>query len=151
MVKSSLMPDPASVEVIRAAVDTVLPSVDGQPGGADLGVERHVVDQLEGFMPGFSDLVATLINAYAAGIRPGAGFVDLSPDERDTVIRQMSAEPPGDIRDAIDGLILFSYGGMYSEWSAYDRETGALAPLAVWDDVGYHGPLRGEPEYRRDV
>jgi hypothetical protein len=148
VVKSGPVPDPASVETIRAAVDTLLPSVESRAGGADLNVERHVVEELEGFMEGFTDFLAALINAYAASVRPAATFVDLSSDERNAVIREMSAEESQDMREAIDAVILFSVGGMYSEWSAYDRETGALAPLAVWEDTGYHGPSRGQIDYR---
>jgi hypothetical protein len=48
------MLDQATVDVIRAAVDAIIPSVDGEPGAADLGVERHVLESIEAFIRGSS-------------------------------------------------------------------------------------------------
>ena len=68
------MPDPASLDAIRAAVDAIVPPTDGLPGAAELGVERHIVEQAEGAMEGSSDLIAALLNAYAESVRAGTGF-----------------------------------------------------------------------------
>src|SRR5947199_193442 len=81
VVKSPPMPDPASVEAIRAAVDAIVPPTDGLPGGAELRVEDHIVEQAEGAMQGSSELIAALLNAYAEGVRTGVGFAALSRDE----------------------------------------------------------------------
>ncbi len=146
------MPDAASLEAIRAAVDTVVPATEGLPGALAMGVDRHVVDLIEQSFPGFVDLIAALLNAYAMDVKPGASFAGLSPEERSRVLRTMSIDDSRDIRDAVDALIVFSSGGSYSEWSRYDRATGALdgAP-PTWEHVGFHGPSNGHPEYRRDV
>ena len=140
--------DDASIETIRAAVEAIVPSVDGRPGGADLHVERHVVASVELLVPGYADLLATLLDAFAADVRSGARFVDLDPDERRQVLRSMSSEDAGDIRDAVDALLVFAYGGMYSEWTGYHREARTLSPPEVWTAMGYGGPSDGHPEFR---
>lgn len=145
------IPEASSIEAVRAAVEAIIPSVEGRPGAAELGVERHVVDSIEQYLPGFVDLLATLLDAYAADVRPGVGFVGLDVDERGHVFRAMSREESADLRDIIDGLLVFTYGGMYSEWTGYDRERRTLDRPAAWDDVDYHGPSEGHPDYREDV
>lgn len=144
------MPEPASIEAIRAAVEAIIPPTGGRPSAAELGVHLHVADALDRFLPGFVDLAATLLNAYAVDIREGASFTDLSPEERTEVLRAMSLEENTDMRDIIEGLLAFSYGGMYSEWTGYDRDTGELRPPAAWEAMGFHGPSRGHPNYREN-
>src|SRR5207237_233942 len=78
-----------AVAAIRAAVDAMLPPTDGKPGAAELGVERHVVEQAEGAMQGSTDLMAALLNAYADGVRSGTPFAELSRQQRVTVVRTM--------------------------------------------------------------
>lgn len=144
------MPDEPPVEVIRAAVEAVVPSVDGEPGAAELGVERHVVESIEAFVPGFVELLASLLNAYAADVRPGAGFIELDVQERQRVLRAMSLEENPDMRDVVDALLVFTYGGFYSEWTGRDDATGALMSPRAWADTGYHGPVLGHPVYREE-
>ena len=145
------MPDPDAVAAIRAAVDAMLPPTDGRPGAADLGVERHVVEQAEGAMEGSTDLLAALLNAFADGVRSGVPFAELSREDRVTVLRTMYQDEAQDIRDVVDTIQIFALGGMYSEWSTFDPKTREVQRPAAWDDVGYHGPVRGIPEYRVDV
>jgi hypothetical protein len=145
------MPDPDSVAAIRAAADAMLPATDGKPGAVDLGVERHVVEQAEGAMEGSTDLMAALLNAYADGVRSGVSFADLSREDRVTVLRTMYADEAQDIREVVDTIQIFSIGGMYSEWATFDPKTRKLDRPATWDDVGYHGPVDGVPDYRVDV
>jgi Gluconate 2-dehydrogenase subunit 3 len=145
------MPDDSAVEIIRAAVDAIVPSTDGEPSAADLGVQDHVVESIEMFVPGFVDLLATLLNAYAADVRPGAPFTDLTLEERQQVIRAMSLEENPDMRDVIDGLLVFTYGGFYSEWTGRDRTTGEVTAPRAWADTGFHGPVLGHPVYREEA
>jgi hypothetical protein len=145
------MPDPESVAAIRAAVDVMLPATDGKPGAVDLGVERHVVEQAEGAMEGSTDLMAALLNAYADGVRSGVPFADLSREERVTVLRTMYADEAQDIREVVDTIQIFAIGGLYSEWATFDPKTRQFDRPAAWDDVGYHGPVDGVPEYRVDI
>jgi hypothetical protein len=145
------MPDPSSFEVIRAAADAMFPATDGKPGAADLGVERHIVEQAEGALPGSADLIATLLNAYAAAVREGADFLALTPDERRQAMRAMLAEESQDIREVVETVQVFATGGMYSEWRSFDAEKRELERPAIWDDIGYHGPVDGVAEYREDV
>jgi hypothetical protein len=145
------MPDQGTVATIRAAVDAIVPPVDGEPGAADLGVHEHVVESIELFVPGFVELLATLLDAYASDVRPGAPFTELSLQERQRVIRAMSNEDNADMRDVVDGLMVFTYGGFYSEWTGRDRSTGDVAAPRAWADLGYHGPVLGHPVYREEA
>jgi hypothetical protein len=142
------MPDEGVIRTIRAAVEAIVPSVDGRPGGVDLGVERHVVRSIELYVPGFADLLATLLDAYAADVRRETAFADLEPEERREVLRFMSLEEAPDLQDCVDGLLVFTYGGMYSEWTGHDRATGRLTHPRAWADLGYGGPSEGRPGYR---
>ena len=107
-----------------------------------------MIEVLEAAVEGFPELVAMLLDAYAADVRGGTSFADLSPPERDAVLRAMSNEEAQDVRDVVDALLVFSFGGMYSEWSGYDRSTGTLVPPETWRRCGYPGPSLGHPRYR---
>jgi gluconate 2-dehydrogenase subunit 3-like protein len=141
----------SSVAAIRAAVEAVLPSTVSGPGAAELGVERHVVEQIEVTFPGMLDLLEIMLNAYASDVVAGSAFEDLSIEDRQQVLRLMSMEESQDIVEIVDAILVFTYGGVYSEWTGYDRATGRLDPPAVWDEVGYPGPSRGHPVYRTDA
>ena len=145
------MPDQTSLDAIRAAVDTVVPPTGDLPGALAMGVDRHVVELIEKTFPGFVDLIAALLNAYAMDVKPGASFVELTDDERSAVLRAMSNDDSQDIRDAVDAIIVFSNGGSYSEWSGYDRTTGDVNPPPTWSHVGFHGPSIGHPDYRENA
>jgi hypothetical protein len=145
------MPDPASLETLRAAVDTVAPSIDGMPGALELRANEHAADMLEIGLPGISDMIAALLDAYAADVSPGTPFKDLSVEDRGRVVRAMSSDESQDIRDAIDAVIVFGCGGLFSEWSGYDRASRSLKAPATWAAVGFHGPVHGHPDYRKDA
>jgi len=142
------VPDEDSIEALRAAVQAIVPALDGRPGGAELGVEHHVAQSIEQAFPGFVDLIAILLDAFAGDVRPGATFVQLTPEERGEVFRLMTNGETQDLRDAIDAVLVFTFGGMYSEWTGYRRATRELRPPEVWQRVGYHGPVEGVSDYR---
>ncbi len=145
------MPDPASIEALRAAVETVVPPTDAMPGGLDVRADEHIATLLEQNLPGSVDMLAALLNAYAMDVRAGASFAELVPEERGAVFRAMSTDESQDIRDVVDAIIVFSYGGTYSEWSGYDRATGSLKAPPSWAAAGFHGPVHGHPDYRVDA
>jgi gluconate 2-dehydrogenase subunit 3-like protein len=145
------MPDPRTLETLRVAIDTVVPTTDGMPGAIELNAHQHVVDMLELNLPGITDMVAALLDAYAGEVSPGTPFKDLGVDDRGTVFRAMSTDESQDIRDAIDALIVFGCGGTFSEWSGYDRAAKALKAPPTWSAVGYHGPSHGHADYRPEV
>jgi hypothetical protein len=72
-------------------------------------------------------------------------------DERRQVFGAMSSEESPDMADLIDGLLVFTYGGMYSEWTAAHSQAGRRQRPEVWDDIGYGGPSDGHAGYRQDV
>jgi hypothetical protein len=144
------MPDEGSLEAIRAVVEVVVPPTDGRPGGSELDVHRHVADSIEAAFPGFVDMLAMLLDAYGSEVRAGARFADLTLEERGQVLRSMAREETQDMQELVGALFLFTYGGVYSEWTGYDRSTGRLDPPAAWEELGYRGPVAGNPVYREE-
>lgn len=141
------MPEQASIDAIRAAVDAVLPGDGTLPAASALGLERHVCDLVEQALPGYIDLIAALLNAYAAEAS-GSEFVSLDEDGRRAVLRSMSKDESQDIRDAVDAIVVFTLGGMYSEWTGFDKEKRVLRAPASWGAVGFHGVSLGYPDFR---
>lgn len=92
MVESPAVSNEEALPTIRAVVDTIVPPSDQGPGAAQLGVHRHVLDSIEGALPGFIDTIVPLLDAYASELRPDARFADLSPEERSRVLRTMAEE-----------------------------------------------------------
>jgi Gluconate 2-dehydrogenase subunit 3 len=138
------MPEESSLATLRAAVDAVAPPFDGQPGAVELGVEHHVVEQVELYLPGFTDMLAALLDAFAMDVRPGKAFADLTPAERGEVLRAMASDDAQDLREAVDAVFVFTLGGLYSEHTATSGERPA-----AWDRVGFAGPSDGHPDYRQ--
>lgn len=151
MLNSAGMPDPASIETVRAAVDTVSPATDGQPGAIDLNAHQHVIDMLELGLPGITDMFAALLDAYANDVRAAARFAELDLEGRNAVIRAMSTDESQDVRDVVDAIIVFGNGATFSEWSGYERASGRLNPPPTWAAVGFHGPVHGHPVYRENA
>lgn len=145
------MPDPSSLETLRAACDAIAPETDAMPGALAARADEHIATLLEMNLPGSVDMLAALLNAYAMEVRDGAAFVDLSVDERGRVFRAMSTDESQEIIDVVDALLVFTFGGTYSEWSGYDRATGELTAPPSWAAAGFHGPVLGHPDYRVDA
>ncbi len=137
------MPEESSLVTLRAAIEAIAPPVDGRPGGLESGAEAHVVEQVELYLPGFTDMLAALLEAYAGDVRPGASFTELTPEERGEVFRIMGSEDSQDLREAVDAVFVFTLGAVYSESSAPRGERPA-----AWDRVGFAGPSDGHPDYR---
>jgi hypothetical protein len=146
-----LVDDRPAAAAIRAAVEAIAPSVDDGPGALAMGADRHVIELIDLYLPGFVDMIGMLLDAFAADVRPGAGMTELSLDERGEVLRLLVREEGQDAKDIVDALFVFTYGAMYSEWSGYDRATAALQPPPTWARAGYHGPVDGVAEYRADL
>src|SRR2546426_10608037 len=141
------MPDEGSLATIRAVVEVIAPPTVNAPGGAELGVHHHVADAIEAAFPGFVDMVAMLLDAYASDVRAGSPFSGLDLEERGRVLEAMAREETQDMQEIVGALFLFTYGGVYSEWTGYDRTIGELRPPPTWAALGYRGPVLGNPRY----
>jgi len=132
-------------------VEVLTPTTADGPGGAELDVHRHVADSIDAALPGFLDMLVMLLDAYAGDVRAGASFATLEPDERDRAMKAMAVEESQDMRELVGALFLFTFGGLYSEWTGYDRATGQLTPPWTWEALRYRGPVRGNPGYRPEA
>ena len=138
--------EPATIETFRAAVDALFPTGGEHPGALELNAHEHIIELVElGLPEGFTDLIASLLDAYAQGVRPDSRFSELDPAERVAVLRTMAAEPDPDTSDAANIFWIFSLGAMYSEWTG----TVSGGRPAMWDELGYPGPVLGHPDHRR--
>ena len=125
------MIDEAMAATFASACDTIL------PGSSAKGVHEQAAKLFEAALPGFSFVVVGLLDAFAAEVEAGRSFTEIDGDARGKVFDLMAAETSTDIRDAIDGLFLFTLGMNYAEaLPGYQQ---------VWDGIGYHGPSKGVP------
>ena len=145
------MPDQAALDAIKAVVETIAPRTEAGPGAAEMDVHRHVAESIDAALPGFVPMLLMLVDAYAADVRAGAAFADLSTEERGAVLRTMAGEQTQDMKEVVGALFLFTYGGMFSEWSGYDRATRSLTPPWTWEALRFRGPVAGNPNEGRDA
>ena len=141
------MPD-ATEATFRALVDTIMPAHGGRPGAAELGVHVHVAEALDLLIPGFAAMAVILLDAYAADVRPGAAFVDLTSTQRDEVVRALAREPSQDLQELVGAILVFTVGAMFNERMGYDRASGRLDPPPTWAETGFGGPSPGHPRFR---
>jgi hypothetical protein len=132
-------------ETLRALAETVVPGPphDDTLGAADINAEGFVGHYLESVIPGLSEGVATILDGMAIELREGAAFVDLSIDERTTVLQRLTQHEVQDLRELGDLLLALSMASVYGEWSGLD-ENGELtrAPLG-WELTRWPGPADG--------
>jgi hypothetical protein len=77
----------------------------------------------------------------------GSPFAAADLASRQRSLRAFVNEEAVDVRDAADALFAFTYGGMYSEWTGFDRDRRVLEPPPVWGRMGYGGPSIGYPDF----
>jgi hypothetical protein len=145
------MPDQAALDAIKAVVETIAPRTEGGPGAGEMGVHRHVAESIDAALPGFVPMLIMLLDAYAADVRTGAAFADLAVEERSAVLRTMAGEQTQEMKEVVGALFLFTFGGMFSEWSGYDRATRSLTPPWTWKALRFRGPMAGNPAAGRDA
>jgi hypothetical protein len=151
VIESGGMPDQAALDAIKAVVQTIAPRTEAGPGAADMDVHRHVAESIDAALPGFVPMLVMLLDAYAADVRAGAAFVDLSREERGGVLRTMAGEQTQDMKEIVGALFLFTFGGMFSDWSGYERSARTLNPPWTWEALRFRGPAPGHPIEERDA
>jgi hypothetical protein len=125
---------------LRALVDIVVPRHDGLESASERGVHEHVASCLEALQPGSVKMLLLLLNIHARNVDPATRFADLDPEARATVFADLAEDDAEEIRDAVDGVLVFTLGGYFSDWSGYDRASRRLDPPPVWRRLGYEGP-----------
>jgi gluconate 2-dehydrogenase gamma chain len=133
-------PDPAVEATIRAAVERIIPSDDGLPGAREAGTYDFVADEaISRGAAGLQALAAraALLDQAAAAAdpeRPGARFVDLSPDQQDAVLLALETEGSA----ALGWLVELTMEGFYGD----PRHGGNRAGVS-WEMIGFPGPTGG--------
>ncbi|TMK82200.1 MAG: gluconate 2-dehydrogenase subunit 3 family protein [Actinobacteria bacterium] len=136
---------------IRAAAEVFVPGSphDPTPGAADVHAELFISHYLDFLIPGLATGLPDLLNELSAATFDGRTFVDLSPDERLTILDQLSTHDVEQLRELPLVLGLLSIASVYGEWTGQDAE-GALTrrPLG-WQLTGFDGPSRGRRKLLR--
>ena len=111
-------------QLLKAALDRIIPSEGELPGAGDLGI-ADFVEQAVARDPGqrrlFNDGLAQM---EIAGVRRGhSSFVDLSDEQQDEALREVEANH----RIFFENLVRQCYNGYYTN-------------LTVFDAIGYNLP-----------
>ena len=141
----------AAAETLRALAETVVPGPphDVSFGAAEIEAERFIAHYLETVLPGLPDAVSSMLDGLSAVVREGAAFVDLSLEERASVIERVCTHELDDVRDLGDLLVVLSMAAVYGEWSGLD-EDGELTRLPLgWELTAWPGPSDGERSLMR--
>jgi hypothetical protein len=141
----------AADATLRALAEAVVPGPphDESFGAAEIDAERFIAHYLEALIPGLAEGVATILDGLASELRSDTTFVDLSLDERGSVLKRLTEHEVQDLRELGDLLMALSFAAVYGEWSGLD-EHGALTrePLG-WELTGWPGPAEGYPSLMR--
>lgn len=127
--------DADAADVIRAAVERIVPSGDG-PGAREAGTASYVLRRVGAnatVLGGYQRLAARLA-ALAAASAPGRSFAGLPADAQDAAL--VALETDGD--PAFRRLVIDTMEGFYGD-PAHGGNAGAVG----WAILGFPGPTGG--------
>ncbi len=127
--------DAASAAVIRAAVERIVPSIDGA-GAREAGTAAYVLGRTRadpGILPGYRRLASRLAGLAAASAE-GRRFDELPDDAQDAALTALEAS--GD--PAFRRLVIDTMEGFYGD-PAHGGNAGAVG----WAILGFPGPTGG--------
>jgi len=138
-------------ETLRALAETVVPGPphDETFGAAEIEAERFIAHYLESVIPGLSEGVATILDGMATELREGKAFVDLTLDERATVLQKLTQHEMQDLRELGDLLMALAFAAVYGEWSGLDSNGELTRTPLGWELTGWPGPAEGYPALLR--
>ena len=138
-------------ETLRALAETVVPGPphDETFGAAEIEAERFIAHYLESVIPGLSEGVATILDGMATELREGKAFVDLTLDERASVLQRLTQHEMQDLRELGDLLMALAFAAVYGEWSGLDSNGELTRTPLGWELTGWPGPAEGYPALLR--
>jgi hypothetical protein len=119
----------ASKATLAAFLDTLIPADDYGPGATMLGTDK-VIFTLAEANEGVRNFVQANLEWLdeKAGEMMGATFADLSAKQREVIVAEMEAEPPGSsARRFFDSVRVAALNHFYTQPQA-------------WEPLGYRGP-----------
>ncbi|HJT36945.1 MAG TPA: gluconate 2-dehydrogenase subunit 3 family protein [Actinomycetota bacterium] len=136
---------------IRAAAEVFVPGSphDPTPGASDVHAELFVSHYLDFLIPGLSSGLPDLLNEMSATTFEGRAFVDLSLDERLTILDQLSSHDVEQLREIPLVLGLLSIASVYGEWTGQDADGNLARKPLGWQLTGFDGPSRGRRKLLR--
>jgi hypothetical protein len=126
---------------LRAVIDRIIPA-DQDPGALDLGADRYVFAQLAGEASEFLEDILAGLEALelAAGLRSGATFEALPPQQKDAVLADIEKQP------WFLGLAELTMEGFYA-----DPGNGGNLDARSWSMLGYEHRLPDGPSGKTDA
>jgi hypothetical protein len=136
---------------IRAAAEVFVPGSphDPTPGASDVHAELFVSHYLDFLIPGLSSGLPDLLNEMSATTFEGRAFVDLSLEERLTILDQLSTHDVEQLREIPLVLGLLSIASVYGEWTGQDADGNLARKPLGWQLTGFDGPSRGRRKLLR--
>jgi hypothetical protein len=141
-------------EVLRAAMDEIVPASDGMPAASEVGGVDYL-DRLAGENPGIkNDLEKSLARLDELGQKLfGQGYASLSPGERVEALRRLEKQPGSELFASLRDL---TYEGYYTQpkiWKLIGYEfhpTNQSGPRMKPFDEAILATVRKKPKFFRE-
>ena len=122
----------AELQLLKSAMDLIVPAVDELPGAGEMGLAENAVD-IANRVPGFRHALKRILDALALdpSARAEGGFAGLDEEQQTAALTFLEASMPA----AFDKFVDLVYVSYYSDERVHKRigwRTGALQPLG-WD------------------
>ncbi len=142
-------------EVLRAAMDEIIPAGDGMPSASEVGGVDYL-DRLAGENPGIkNDLEKSLAGLDEVGQKLFArGYASLSQAERVEALRRLEKQPASDLFAALRDFTYEAYYTQPSIWKLIGYEfhpTNQSGPRMKPFDEAILASVRKKPKFFREV
>lgn len=122
----------AELQLLKLAMDLIVPAVDELPGAGEMGLADKAVD-LANRVPEFGDALKRTLDALALdpSARAEGGFAALDEEQRTAALMVLESSMPA----VFDKFVDLVYVAYYSDERVHKRigwRTGALQPLG-WE------------------
>ena len=122
----------AELQLLKLAMDLIVPAVDELPGAGEMGLADNAVD-LANRVPEFGDALKRTLDALALdpSARAEGGFAALDEEQRTAALMVLESSMPA----VFDKFVDLVYVAYYSDERVHKRigwRTGALQPLG-WE------------------
>lgn len=122
----------AELQLLKLAMDLIVPAVDDLPGAGQMGLADSAVD-LANRVPEFGDALKRMLDALALdpSARAEGGFAALDEEQRTAALMVLESSMPA----VFDKFVDLVYVAYYSDERVHKRigwRTGALQPLG-WE------------------
>ena len=144
--------DEGAARTLRAAAEVFVPgsATDSSPGAPDVHAELFLSHYLDFMLPGLASGVPVLLDGLASDLHEGRAFADLTIDEREGVLDELTRHDVEQLREIPAFLGLLAMGSVYGEWTGQDADGAVVRASLGWKLTGFDGPSRGRARLLKD-